>query len=64
MSDVVTIDVGSKEWFDVLKAFEKRYAYKIHANFMCYYEELGMYYMQNDKTDYSLKSKRLKENKE
>lgn len=61
MNNVITIDVGSKEWFDVLKTYEKRYSIKIHVNFMCYYEEFGMYYMQSDKTDYSFKSKRLKE---
>lgn len=57
MNNVIVIDVGSKEWFDVLK----RFSYKIHVNYMCYYEDLGMYYMQNEKTDYTFKSKRLKE---
>lgn len=61
MNNVITIDIGSKEWFDVLKTFKKRYSYKIYVNFMCYYEDLSMYYMQNEITDYTLKSKRLRE---
>ena len=61
MNGVIIIDVGSKEWFDVLKTFENKYSYKIHINFMCYYEDYGMYYMQSEKTDYTFKSKRLKE---
>jgi hypothetical protein len=53
------IKKNSKEFSDVILAYYKKYGKILTVDSMVYYEDSGMYYMQNEYTDYTFHTKRL-----
>jgi hypothetical protein len=59
MSVEIEIKKNSKEFSDVILAYYKKYGKILTVDSMIYYEDLEMYYMQNEHTDYTFHTKRL-----
>lgn len=57
------INKNSKEFNDVILVYYKKYGKILTVDSMIYYEDLEMYYMQNEYTDYTFHKKRLSQEK-
>ena len=53
------IKKNSKEFSDVILAYYKKYGKILTVDSMIYYEDSGMYYMQNEYADYTFHTKRI-----
>ena len=53
------INKNSKEFNDVILVYYKKYGKILTVDSMIYYEDLEMYYMQTEYTDYTFHKKRL-----